>query len=80
MATECFTIEKFPAGYGWRLRNRGHGVIGVSTEVFETRDDAVRDAEPVRRFTVPAPIEDRTGEPPPTAPIDLTQLERERIS
>ena len=40
MAGACFTIEKFPKGYGWRLRDLDHGVIGASTEVFGSRDEA----------------------------------------
>jgi len=38
----------------------------------------MRDAELVRRFTVPAPIQDRTGERPPTVLIDLARLELTR--
>jgi len=45
MAGACFTIEKFPKGYGWRLRDLDHGVIGASTEVFGSRDEAMRDVE-----------------------------------
>jgi hypothetical protein len=78
MAGACFTIEKFSVGYGWRLRDLDHGVIGASTEAFGSRDEAVRDAELVRRFTVPAPIQDRTGERPPTVLIDLARLELTR--
>ena len=56
MTASCFTIEKFFDGYGWRLRSVEHGIIGASTELFDSRDGAIRDAELVRRFTVPAPI------------------------
>jgi hypothetical protein len=79
VAGACFTIEKFPNGYGWRLRDLDHGVIGASTEIFATRSDAVRDAELVRRFTIPAPIQDRTGERPPALLVDLARLELTRV-
>ncbi len=79
MTASCFTIEKFSGGYGWRLRSLEHGIIGASTELFDSRDDAIRDAQLVRRFTVPAPIHDRTGERPPSRLIDLTRLEPTRV-
>ena len=79
MTASCFTIEKFSEGYGWRLRSLEHGIIGASTELFGSRDEAVRDAELVRRFTVPAPIQDRTGEQPPSRLIDLARTERTRV-
>ncbi len=79
MTSSCFTIEKFSDGYGWRLRSVEHGIIGASTELFDSRDEAIRDAELVRRFTVPAPIQDRTGERPASRLIDLTRPERTRV-
>jgi hypothetical protein len=75
MRGERFTIEQLPDGdFEWKIRTEDDRIVGLSHRTFVTRDAAIADAERMRRYAIPVPIEDRTGEKSARV-IDLRYLD-----